>query len=106
MIAGVAAGVADYLTIDVVVVRVAFVVLLLLGSVGVPLYAAAWLLIPEKGDDESLLERILQHAVDARPGRPGPRPSGTEMASAPGPAGGPQAGPVPEPGRSHDAAPS
>jgi phage shock protein PspC (stress-responsive transcriptional regulator) len=51
MIAGVAAGFADYLDVDVVVVRIAFVVLAALGGTGVWLYLAAWLLMPPDTDD-------------------------------------------------------
>lgn len=47
MIAGVALGVADYLGVDPTVVRIAFVVLALIGGAGIPLYIAGWLLMPE-----------------------------------------------------------
>ncbi len=60
MIAGVCAGLADYFDIDVVVVRVAVAVLALVGGVGVPLYLAAWLLVPEDETDESIAERLLR----------------------------------------------
>jgi phage shock protein PspC (stress-responsive transcriptional regulator) len=59
MLAGVAAGIADYLAIDVVIVRIAIVVLCLAGGAGVPLYLAAWLLIPDQGSDWSLAAQLL-----------------------------------------------
>ena len=49
LIAGVAGGVAEYFRVDPSFVRIAFVVVSLFGGVGVVLYAAAWLLMPENG---------------------------------------------------------
>jgi phage shock protein PspC (stress-responsive transcriptional regulator) len=54
MLGGVAGGVARYLNVDVTLVRVIVAALALFTSVGVALYIAAWLLIPEDGDDESI----------------------------------------------------
>ena len=48
MVAGVAAGLAGYLGVDVMIVRVAFVVLTVFSGAGIPLYLAGLLLIPEK----------------------------------------------------------
>lgn len=47
-IAGVCAGMADYFDVDVVLVRLAWVVLAILGAIigGVIAYAAAWVLMP------------------------------------------------------------
>jgi phage shock protein C len=59
MLAGVAAGFADYLGIDVTLVRIALAVLAVMGGVGVPLYLAGWLLIPEEGASESLASDLL-----------------------------------------------
>jgi len=59
MLGGVAAGIADWFGIDVTAVRVAFVVLAVLGGAGVPLYLAAWLLIPEEGTEISVAEDLL-----------------------------------------------
>lgn len=64
LVAGVAAGLADYLDVDVVLVRVGLVVLAILGGLGVPLYLAAWLLIPELGSDQSLAEHLLGRTRD------------------------------------------
>ena len=50
-IAGVAGGLGHHLDIDPVIVRVAFVVLSFFGGVGLLLYVAGWLLIPEEGND-------------------------------------------------------
>lgn len=70
LIAGVAGGLAEYLDVDVVLVRVALVALALIGGLAVPLYLAAWLLVPEEGTDESVIERLLPHVLgEGRKGR-------------------------------------
>jgi len=65
ILGGVAAGLAEYLDIDVLIVRIAFVVLVLVAGSGVLLYLAAWLLIPA-GDSE---RAIVQDYLEARPRR-------------------------------------
>lgn len=50
-IAGVSGGLARHLDIDPLIVRVAFVVLTFFGGVGLLLYVACWLLLPEDGSD-------------------------------------------------------
>src|SRR4051812_11057232 len=50
-IAGVSGGLGHHLDIDPVMGRVAFVVLSFFGGVGILLYIAGWLLIPEEGND-------------------------------------------------------
>ena len=54
MLAGVAGGIARYLDVDVRLVRVIIAALALLNGAGLALYAAAWLLIPEDGNDQSI----------------------------------------------------
>jgi phage shock protein C len=66
MLAGVAAGVARYLGVDVTVVRIVFAVLTLIGGAAVPAYLAGWLLIPEEGSEQSIAAGYLQ----SRPSRP------------------------------------
>jgi phage shock protein PspC (stress-responsive transcriptional regulator) len=61
MLAGVAAGLADYLDVDPTLVRIGFVVLALMGGIAVPLYLAGWLLIPDEGDEQSMAEELLSH---------------------------------------------
>jgi phage shock protein PspC (stress-responsive transcriptional regulator) len=60
LVAGVAAGVADYLEVDRSAVRVALVLLTLVAGVGIPAYLAAWLLIPEEGADDSLADALTE----------------------------------------------
>ena len=57
MLGGVAAGVARYLDIDVVFVRVAFAVLTFFGGSGVLIYVAAWLLIPADDEEHPLAQQ-------------------------------------------------
>jgi len=59
MLAGVAAGLADYFGVDVTIVRVAFAVFTFLGGAGVPLYLACLLLIPEEGSDQSIAASLF-----------------------------------------------
>jgi phage shock protein C len=59
MLAGVCAGLADYLAIDVTIVRVAFVVFTFLGGAAIPAYLACLLLIPEEGSDQSIASSLL-----------------------------------------------
>jgi phage shock protein PspC (stress-responsive transcriptional regulator) len=54
MLAGVAGGIARYLDVDVTLVRVIIAALVLLNGAGLALYIAAWLLIPEDGEDQSI----------------------------------------------------
>ncbi|HEY6278166.1 MAG TPA: PspC domain-containing protein [Streptosporangiaceae bacterium] len=60
MLAGVAAGIARYLDVDVTIVRIAFAVLAVLGGAGVPIYLAGWLLIPEEGSEQSIAGGFIQ----------------------------------------------
>jgi len=59
MLAGVAAGVADYFDLDPTIVRIGFVALAFLGGLAVPLYLAGWLLIPDEDSDQSLAEELV-----------------------------------------------
>src|SRR5439155_7843057 len=59
MVAGVAAGLADWLGVDPIVVRIAFVVLTLSSGIGIVLYGLCWLAIPEEGKDSVDLPRFL-----------------------------------------------
>ena len=59
MLAGVAAGLADYLGVDVTIVRIIIVVLAFAGGAGIPAYVAGWLLIPEEGSDQPLASELI-----------------------------------------------
>jgi phage shock protein C len=60
MIAGVAAGLAEYLSVDVTVVRIALVVLAVFGGAGIALYIAGWLLMPNEGSERSIAQKITR----------------------------------------------
>lgn len=60
MLAGVAAGIARYLDVDVTIVRIILVVLAFAGGAGIPLYLAGWLLIPEEGATQPIAGDFLR----------------------------------------------
>lgn len=64
VIAGVAGGIARRLDIPAWVIRVAFVVLSFGGGLGIALYIAGWLLIPDDGDDETVARSFLGRVSD------------------------------------------
>jgi phage shock protein PspC (stress-responsive transcriptional regulator) len=64
MLAGVAAGVARYLGVDVTIVRIVLAVLAFVGGAGVPIYLAGWLLIPEEGEEQSIASGFIQSLQD------------------------------------------
>jgi phage shock protein C len=60
MLAGVAAGIASYLDVDVTIVRIVLAAATVLGGAGVPIYLAGWLLIPEEGTEQSIATEFIQ----------------------------------------------
>ena len=52
-------GLATFFDLDVTHVRIAFVVLAIIGGAGLPLYLAAWVLIPEEGSDIAIGDGLL-----------------------------------------------
>jgi phage shock protein PspC (stress-responsive transcriptional regulator) len=61
MLAGVAAGLARYFGVDVMIVRIAFVVLTIIaGGAGLALYLAGLLLIPDEGSDQSIASSLIE----------------------------------------------
>jgi phage shock protein PspC (stress-responsive transcriptional regulator) len=69
-IAGVCAGLADYFGVDVVLVRLLWVILSIAGAVigGVIVYLAAWLIIPESTDQAVPIanSRVLRRSTTDR----------------------------------------
>ncbi|MGB7050460.1 MAG: PspC domain-containing protein [Acidimicrobiales bacterium] len=59
MLAGVAAGLADYLGVDPTLVRLGFVALAFMGGLAVPLYLAGWLVIPDEDGGPTVAEELL-----------------------------------------------
>ena len=60
MLGGVAGGLARYFNVDPMIVRIAFVVLTVVGGAGIPLYLAGLLLIPEEGSDQSIAGSLIE----------------------------------------------
>ena len=60
MLAGVAGGLARYFGVDATLVRIAFVVLTVVGGAGIPLYLAGLLLIPDEGSDISIAGSLIE----------------------------------------------
>ena len=52
MVAGVAAGIANYFNVDPVIVRLLFVIATLAGGHGILIYLIMWALMPEIGDEK------------------------------------------------------
>lgn len=59
MVAGVCAGLARYFGVDVNLVRLAFGVFSIFYGFGVLLYLVVWTILPEEGEDSSLLESFI-----------------------------------------------
>ena len=66
IVAGVAGGIADHLGVDVILVRLAFVLLTLAGGAGVVLYGAFWIVLPERDGIESGFGLVRTRAPRAR----------------------------------------
>jgi phage shock protein PspC (stress-responsive transcriptional regulator) len=68
VIAGVCGGLAQYFGIDAVILRIAFVVLLLAGGTGILLYVVGWIAIPEERPGEVVGAASPRAAHDRSPG--------------------------------------
>ena len=62
ILGGVAAGLATYFALNVTHVRIILVALSFLGGATVPLYLAAWVLIPKEGSGTAIADEVLNHA--------------------------------------------
>jgi phage shock protein PspC (stress-responsive transcriptional regulator) len=62
MVAGVCAALAVYFKIDANLVRLGFGVLLLIWGLGALLYFLAWAIIPEEGEDQSIVGTFIDKA--------------------------------------------
>ena len=68
MIAGVAAGIAEFCDVDVTIVRIAIVVFTVFGGAGIALYIAGWLLMPNEGTDRSIANQLtgtIRHSTQS-----------------------------------------
>lgn len=78
IIAGVCGGLAAYLQVDPVLVRLAFVVLLFASGIGLPIYLILWVIMPRSDTVDEPNSEIIQknieelgHTVSERVGRSG-----------------------------------
>lgn len=63
MIAGVAGGIGEYLTVDPTVIRIIFIVLALTGA-GLVLYAVLWLVIPDEGREQNPTSEAIRQDIE------------------------------------------
>ena len=59
MVAGVCAGLAAYFKVDVNLVRLVFGVFTVFYGLGILVYLIAWTILPEDGEDNSILESFV-----------------------------------------------
>jgi phage shock protein C len=59
LVAGVCAGLARYFGIDMNLVRLGFGVFTIFYGLGILLYLIAWAILPEEGEDSSILESVI-----------------------------------------------
>lgn len=59
VIGGVCSGFGKYLGVDPNILRIALAVFTLLGGSGVLVYALGWLLIPEEGQAQSIVQDLI-----------------------------------------------
>ena len=74
VIGGVAGGLGEYLDIDPVLIRIAFVVAFFFGGVGIVAYIIAWIIIPEQPRESTMSTPIdpQQSTVPPQPQPPQP----------------------------------
>jgi phage shock protein C len=63
MIAGVCGGIAAYLGVDSVFVRLAFVVLLFASGIGFPIYVILWAIMPRQLDLDKTGSEVIQKNI-------------------------------------------
>ncbi len=64
IIAGVAGGLAEYFQVDVVLIRLLWLIAAFAGGGGIPVYIIAWIVIPEEKGFASGKEKKLQQSDD------------------------------------------
>ena len=57
---GVSAGLGEYFDLNPIVYRIAFIALALAGGTGILLYVAAWLVIPDAGEEDSIAATAIK----------------------------------------------
>lgn len=64
MIAGVCGGLAAYLGVDPVLVRLAFLLLIPAGGVGIPLYLIMMIIVPEESDVDLSQSEVIEKNIE------------------------------------------
>ena len=64
ILAGVAGGLGRYFDISPAFFRIGFAILTLVGGAGILLYVAAWLVIPDEGESDSIVSEALRRHRD------------------------------------------
>ena len=64
ILAGVAEGLGRYFDISTTFFRIGFAILTLVGGAGILLYVAAWLVIPDEGESDSIVSQALRRHRD------------------------------------------
>lgn len=64
IIAGVCGGLAEYLRIDPLILRILFVILAMVNGIGLLVYLALWIIVPSAGARGATQEEIIRHNVD------------------------------------------
>jgi phage shock protein C len=65
VVAGVCSGLARYFGIDATLVRLAFGALTVFGGMGALLYLIAWVIVPEEGEETSIVEGFVNKTRDS-----------------------------------------
>jgi phage shock protein PspC (stress-responsive transcriptional regulator) len=60
MVAGVCAGIAAHFKVDVKLVRLGFGIFTIFYGIGILIYLVAWAILPEEGEDNSILETFVR----------------------------------------------
>ncbi|MQA97452.1 MAG: PspC domain-containing protein [Streptosporangiales bacterium] len=68
IIAGVASGIGAYVRLDANIIRLVLAVATFFGGAGVFIYVAGWLLIPEEGENRSILENFIKNQQNKQSG--------------------------------------
>ncbi len=63
IVAGVCGGLAEYLEIDPVLVRLGFLVLFIASGIGIPIYVILWIVMPEEDSQTTVNGEIIQKNI-------------------------------------------
>lgn len=61
VVAGVCGGIAEYLSVDPNLIRIAFIIACFFGGAGILVYVAGWVLMPKTGESRSIAQRMVSN---------------------------------------------